>query len=49
MGHGPDIGGQEWKSVIEFKLGIRDDADVPDLNVPQWCDYIDDYINQHGA
>ncbi|MFV2057616.1 MAG: hypothetical protein ACC707_14205 [Thiohalomonadales bacterium] len=22
-GHGPDLGSSEWKSVIEFKLGIR--------------------------
>ena len=48
LGHGPDIGGQEWKSVVEFKLGIRGNADVPDLDSPQWCNYIDDYINRHG-
>ena len=28
-GHGPDIGSEEWKSVIEFKLGIREDPKVP--------------------
>ena len=22
-GHGPDVGSDEWKSVVEFKLGIR--------------------------
>jgi hypothetical protein len=41
MGHGPDIGSEEWKSVIEFKLGIRGNPDVPDRNSSQWCDYID--------
>ncbi len=45
-GHGPDIGSDEWKSVIEFKLGIRDRADVPNLQSPEWCTYIDDYIKQ---
>lgn len=44
MGHGPDIGSDEWKSVIEFKLGIRDNPSVPERNSSQWCNYIDDFI-----
>ena len=31
QGHGPDVGSDEWKSVIEFKLGIRGKPDVPDI------------------
>lgn len=27
QGHGPDLGSDEWKGVIEFKLGIRDQTD----------------------
>jgi len=40
QGHGPDIGSLEWRSVIEFKLGIRDDSKVPPFESSQWCDYI---------
>jgi len=41
MGHGPDHGSAEWQSVIEFKLGVRDDTTVPPIDTPAWCDYID--------
>jgi hypothetical protein len=45
-GHGPDLGSLEWRSVIEFKLGIRNDSTVPTLESEQWCDYIhNEYIN----
>ncbi|WP_285415888.1 hypothetical protein [Pseudomonas sp. efr-133-TYG-5] len=40
QGHGPDLGSDEWKSVIEFKLGVRDKAEVPQRNSEQWCQYI---------
>ena len=40
MGHGPDIGSEEWKSVIEFKLGVRGNADLPDHASDDWCSYI---------
>ncbi|TRX53829.1 hypothetical protein [Thalassomonas sp. M1454] len=43
-GHGPDLGSLEWKSVIEFKLGLRDNEQVPDLESRAWCEYIDDKI-----
>ena len=45
QGHGPDIGSDEWKSVIEFKLGVRDEANVPERSSDQWCQYIDQHIN----
>ena len=41
QGHGPDIGSEEWKSVIEFKLGLRGRAGVPPLGSPAWCRFID--------
>lgn len=45
QGHGPDIGSDEWKSVIEFKLGLRGSANVPAKNSAQWCDFINNQIN----
>lgn len=39
-GHGPDLGSVEWKSVIEFKLGIRGQPDVPRRDSDAWCRYL---------
>ena len=49
MGHGPDLGSDEWKSVIEFKLGVRGNADVPDRSSKAWCLYIDQRLSMEGA
>ncbi len=46
MGHGPDIGSEEWQSVIEFKLGIRGDANVPERSSPAWCRFIDEQLQK---
>ena len=46
MGHGPDIGSEEWRSVIEFRLGIRGNAEVPDRSSDEWCAYIDGLIHE---
>ncbi|UJF23239.1 hypothetical protein [Shewanella sp. OMA3-2] len=46
QGHGPDLGSEEWQSVIEFKLGIRGDSSVPQRNTDQWCTFIDGLL-QH--
>ena len=43
-GHGPDIGSEEWRSVVEFKLGIRDDPSTPARNSADWCAYIDERL-----
>ena len=43
-GHGPDIGSAEWMSAVEFKLGLRGGADVPELGTPAWCERIDKAI-----
>jgi uncharacterized protein len=44
QGHGPDVGSDEWKSVIEFKLGIRDKPDVPSRDTEAWCRHIDQMV-----
>jgi hypothetical protein len=44
QGHGPDLGSLEWRSVIEFKLGIRGNAKIPLLESEQWCGYINKYF-----
>ncbi|MEE4243280.1 MAG: MliC family protein [Desulfopila sp.] len=43
-GHGPDPGSDEWKSVVEFKLGISDRADIPDPKSESWCRHIDQIV-----
>ena len=42
LGHGPDVGSDEWKSVIEFKLGLRDDPEVPERDTNAWCGFVDE-------
>jgi hypothetical protein len=49
QGHGPDVGSMEWRSVIEFRLGIRGDSSVPSLDSNQWCSYINERITSHGT
>lgn len=44
QGHGPDVGSDEWKSVVEFKLGIRGDPKVPGRDSEAWCRYIDQMV-----
>ncbi|MBV5330048.1 MAG: MliC family protein [Chlorobium sp.] len=43
-GHGPDLGSTEWQSVVEFKLGIRGKAEVPQRNSDAWCHHIDQIV-----
>jgi hypothetical protein len=44
QGHGPDPGSEEWRSTIEFKLGIRGRAEIPARMTDEWCQYIDTKI-----
>lgn len=44
QGHGPDPGSREWRQVIEFKLGIRNDSSVPPIESEQWCNYINEHF-----
>lgn len=45
-GHGPDIGSLEWRSVVEFKLGIRGNPAIPSRESDEWCTYIDAEIHK---
>lgn len=49
QGHGPDLGSDEWRSVVEFKLGIRDKPETPDRNTAAWCIYIDQLVGSIAA
>ena len=49
QGHGPDPGSAEWRSTVEFKLGIRDDPAVPPLDSNQWCHYINERFIKNPA
>lgn len=49
QGHGPDIGSDEWKSVVEFKLGVRGQSQVPPRDSEAWCEYIDRQVRGNGA
>ena len=49
QGHGPDVGSDEWKSVIEFKLGIRDKANLPERDSEAWCSYIEQIVSANHA
>ena len=49
QGHGPDVGSDEWKSVIEFKLGIRDQPNLPDRGGKAWCRHIDQIVREKSA
>jgi len=40
-GHGTDIGSDEWYSVIEFQLGLKDRSDVPQRRTLAWCEYME--------
>jgi hypothetical protein len=44
MGHGPDVGSAEWTSVIQFKLGLRGDPQVPDIDSNAWCGFIAGFL-----
>jgi len=45
QGHGPDLASDEWKSVIEFKLGIRGQSGLPTRDSEDWCQLIDSMVH----
>lgn len=47
-GHGPDIGCDEWKYVVEFKLGLRGKSGIPAHNSIAWCAYIDKHLRSQS-
>ena len=46
QGHGPDLGSGEWQSVVEFKLGIRGQAGLPERGSDGWCQLIDQLVRE---
>jgi hypothetical protein len=48
QGHGPDVGSDEWKSVVEFKLGIRGRPGLPSRDSQGWCSHIDGIVRERG-
>ncbi len=46
QGHGPDVGSLEWRSVVEFKLGIRGQPDLPARDSDDWCQLIDRLVRE---
>ena len=49
MGHGPDLGSEEWQSVIEFKLGLRSQSNLPSKHSTQWCEFIQAELNSQRS
>jgi hypothetical protein len=45
-GHGSDLGSDEWKSVVGFKLGVRGAADVPSGDSDAWCRYVERLVRE---
>lgn len=46
--HGPDVGSDEWKAAIEFKLGVRGAPDVPSRDSDAWCRYVDRLVRERA-
>ena len=46
-GHGPDRESDEWKSVIQFRLGQRGNPDIPAVDSPLWCAAIDPFVDDY--
>ncbi|WP_257287374.1 hypothetical protein [Endozoicomonas sp. SESOKO2] len=47
MGHGPDLGSPEWRSVVEFRLDLRDQGLLPDRSSDRWCEAIVQFLKAH--
>jgi len=46
QGHGPELGSDEWKGVVEFRLGIRGQAGLPAHDSDDWCRLIDRLVRE---
>jgi uncharacterized protein len=49
QGHGPDIGSDEWKGTIEFRLGVRGKPALPPRTSEAWCRTIDSLVRAREA
>ena len=45
QGHGPDLGSDEWRMVIERRLG-PDPANLPDRSSDAWCDAVSQHLQR---
>ncbi|MBC9071211.1 MliC family protein [Thauera sp. CAU 1555] len=48
QGHGPDVGSAEWKSVVEFRLGVRGEVGIPPRDDEAWCRFVEARLQQRG-
>lgn len=48
-GHGPGIGANEWKSVIDSKLGVARRSAVPAHDSDAWCGYVAERVDARTA
>jgi uncharacterized protein len=46
QGHGPDLASAEWQSVIEFKLDLYKQQDLPKKSTLQWCEFIQQKLDE---
>lgn len=49
QGHGPDVGSDEWKSTIEFRLGVRGKPGVPKRDTGAWCSFIEQRVDARAV
>ena len=47
-GHGPDLGSDEWHSVVEFRLGVRGDVSVPPRGTKRWCEFVTERLGNRS-
>jgi len=40
-GHGPDLGSEEWQTVVELRLDLLGKLAMPDRNSEAWCHYVE--------
>ena len=44
QGHGPDLGSQEWRHAVEYRLGIAENKQKPPVTSEKWCGYVQSQI-----
>lgn len=49
LGHGPDLGSDEWQGVVEFRLGLRGASALPARDSAAWCTLIEQQLARHSG
>lgn len=49
QGHGPDLGSAEWQGTVEFRMGLRGRADLPNRTSADWCRFIEGRLQARVA